>query len=331
MKNDYVRNSLVTIITVVVVLICFEYGVRLFNNQSLDSLFPISTAGWGAWFNEENVRVSKTLGYEIVPNTRHYNSFGIPDSEHAIEKGFGVKRIVCVGDSVTARSRFPQFLDEQLNVSGDTTYEVWNAGIIGYSLTQEARYIEEKIIGVQPDLIVLGFCWNDFDTTPIVTLIDNRLVGLFPDEELLFLNPFLLKHSALYRLCVYARFSLLKEAKHDKRKVIYDTQRALAKTIDILATHHIPIVIVLLPMPKSYEDNMEWYAFDEMIQVADTLNIPYVDLRDTVVGCVPLSMRIDAHDSSHINSGMGAVIAQRLEPYIKETMHALDEVRVSDS
>jgi len=299
-------------------LVLSEFLLRIVYNEPLASLVRHSTDTWGSWFNEENVRISKTLGYEIVPNTRHYNSLGMPDAERTIKKTADVSRIICVGDSVTARSQFPQFLEQLLNEEQSLCYEVWNAGIVGYSLKQECLYIEEKLLVAEPDLVLIGFCWNDFDTTPLVARVNDQLVGVFPSEEKLGLNPFLLRHSALYRLGVKGLFALQRKKIGKQEGIVDETREQLLRTQTILTERGIPVVLVLLPMPVSLEENLGWYAFRQLIVIAEGCGIPYIDLRESVKGRTPGSMRIDADDASHLNQDMGQVIAHKIKTYLTD-------------
>src|SRR4029078_9373613 len=58
------------------------------------------------------------------PPWEDYNSEGVCDREHAVEKPAGVRRVVCLGDSVTlgtglaAEDAYPQLLQDQLEEVG---------------------------------------------------------------------------------------------------------------------------------------------------------------------------------------------------------------------
>lgn len=78
---------------------------------------------------------------------------------------------------------------------------IWSSGIPGYNTLQEAHYLE-KHIGVEADLVVLGFCLNDFLPSMVVVAGDRFKKGDFAFSKIDPLgdvSPFLFEHSVLYR------------------------------------------------------------------------------------------------------------------------------------
>lgn len=75
------------------------------------------------------------------------------------------KRIVYMGDSVMwgvgiadAANTIPGMVQQRL---GDD-YEVINAGVVGYSTLQEWRFLEKIVAPLDPDEVVINWCYNDF-------------------------------------------------------------------------------------------------------------------------------------------------------------------------
>ena len=77
----------------------------------------------------------------------------------------GVKRIICLGDSVTfgyrvqRKEAYPHQLEKILCQRG--RYQVINAGVVGYSSYQARRYLESELFDYRPDIIITYLGIND--------------------------------------------------------------------------------------------------------------------------------------------------------------------------
>jgi hypothetical protein len=150
-------------------------------------------------FSEENFRgylhrASDVPGlrYELAPNMKldtklgpmATNSLGMRDSEPLPSDLPGLIRIVCIGDSVTfgygvgVDEAFPNVLESLLRQSPlvkDRPVEVLNMGVSGYSSADEAAVIEHKALGLNPDIILIGYVQNDPEIDPV-----QGLTNFFP-------------------------------------------------------------------------------------------------------------------------------------------------------
>ena len=97
------------------------------------------------------------------------NSSGFRDYEFQTEKPPGIKRIVVLGDSTSAGNGIPdvtkvyaKVLERMLNDSGTGQYQVYNLAVGGYHTYQEAEMLRVRGIQYKPDLVLVGFCLNDF-------------------------------------------------------------------------------------------------------------------------------------------------------------------------
>ena len=95
-----------------------------------------------------------------------FNSDGMRDRQHDVDKPPGLHRIVCLGDSVTAghgvrRSESYVFLLESFLQQMGLTVEVFNIAASGWSTRQEAAAYEQIARRYRPDHVFLGFCLND--------------------------------------------------------------------------------------------------------------------------------------------------------------------------
>jgi lysophospholipase L1-like esterase len=119
---------------------------------------------------------SPLLGWVLPPNSRSFtidapvqvNSHGLRDDEIPLRKPPGETRILCLGDSFTFalgvrfEDLYVQKLERMLNERhGPRRFQVINAGVAGYNTRQELIYLLAEGFKFEPDLITIGFYWND--------------------------------------------------------------------------------------------------------------------------------------------------------------------------
>lgn len=95
-----------------------------------------------------------------------FNSMGMRDREHSVEKPPGVYRIAVLGDSYAEAKQVPleaTFWGVSERALADCparngrTIEVLNFGVAGYGTTQELLTLEHRALRFQPDLVLLAF------------------------------------------------------------------------------------------------------------------------------------------------------------------------------
>lgn len=95
-------------------------------------------------------------------HTVHFNSFGMRDREHAVEKQAGVFRILLLGDSfmealqVAYVDSFPKLLEDRLRESTHVAVEVINCAVSGWGTDQQLAYLERYGLAFRPDLILVA-------------------------------------------------------------------------------------------------------------------------------------------------------------------------------
>ena len=116
-----------------------------------------------------------TIGFINKPNFLGF-SFGnirVQTNEHGfrgtrpspVARTNGVRRIVGLGDSVmwgtgvNEENSILGFLEKQLN--HQSSYEVINAGVVGYSTYQELLYLQKHVLPLRPDIVLVNYCEND--------------------------------------------------------------------------------------------------------------------------------------------------------------------------
>jgi lysophospholipase L1-like esterase len=120
--------------------------------------------------------VRPKLAYQV-----RINDLGFRGRDFPRAKEPGVLRVLCVGDSYTFGEyvnddeTFPAALERKLREAGHSRVEVINAGVNGYTITDEAAFLREKGFDLQPDAVVLGFVLNDLtDLTRKVSSRENQ-------------------------------------------------------------------------------------------------------------------------------------------------------------
>jgi len=118
--------------------------------------------------------ISLTLFARSVPVT--VDSAGFRGRETGVEKPAGCYRIIALGDSATFGvhvgdgETYCAVLEGMLNADpgrGRRTFEVINAGVIGYTTRQGLIYLQRDLLRYSPDCLVVSFAVNDTvqDTT----------------------------------------------------------------------------------------------------------------------------------------------------------------------
>jgi lysophospholipase L1-like esterase len=120
-------------------------------------------------------RTSEIYDYELVPGSSGFgkegefisiNSWGMRDYEVTKDKSPGVKRIAVIGDSFTfgmgvgLGDTYVKQLERILRGQG-MPVEVLNFGVSGYGMWQYRIVLEQRVLGFNPDLIVVGFFLDD--------------------------------------------------------------------------------------------------------------------------------------------------------------------------
>lgn len=128
--------------------------------------------------------------------TAAFNSAGMRDREHALEKAPGVFRILVLGDSfmealqVPFEESFPHLLEQSLSESSGRKIEVLNAGVSGWGTDDELRYLTWYGLEWKPDLVLVAMTLHNDISDNLRedwhTLVNGALVEQ-PRERMSFL------------------------------------------------------------------------------------------------------------------------------------------------
>jgi len=175
-----IKIFLAAIITVVLTLFSAEWiiGFKKRNLQREGAHIPFPEPVRVNTFIDDKTGdyIPYSSGYQNAWNGKGYvkveiNSLGCRGPEYLIPKSLNTFRICFVGDSVVFGSRIrfedtiPQRVEAILNKdSSHFKYEVVNGGVGDKNLKDEINFIRDKLILLEPDIILLGFYLNDFAT-----------------------------------------------------------------------------------------------------------------------------------------------------------------------
>jgi HEAT repeat protein/lysophospholipase L1-like esterase len=118
---------------------------------------------WEAWDGDFYTVKSTAVGW---PPWEDYNTDGLRDREHTLQKRPGSWRVACLGDSVTMgwsirpEQAWPQVLEEVAQASG-LDAEVMNVALGGWSTRQELIAYRKIVRRYRPDEVLVGICLND--------------------------------------------------------------------------------------------------------------------------------------------------------------------------
>ena len=171
-KNNFVINTLLVSISMILALTLCEYIVRITNLAPM--LIRIRTGKDNSPYKASN---NPILGYELRegakffgqlhPESSRINSHGQWDIERSIKKPLGSKRIIVLGDSVIVaadvldiNNTITRQLEKKLH---QNNIEVLNFGVTGYCTLAEVELLKKKGLKYKPDLVILNFVWNDYN------------------------------------------------------------------------------------------------------------------------------------------------------------------------
>ena len=184
---------------------------------------------------------------------REANSLGFRDVKHEFKKPEGVKRILVVGDSITAGwgVRFNQTFARQLEKKFKDV-EVIVLARPGWDAMKEIATIEELGMKFAPDLIIIGYCINDPIDPRDLLRFYRRMAYKKPEG----INKFFFEHSMLFRFVwkisqdkrVKREFIRCMDRIHtDKYRGWKETVNAYNKLREITKEKNIPVIVVLFP------------------------------------------------------------------------------------
>src|SRR5262249_33478245 len=298
---------------------------------------------------------AEPLRWRFPPHQNGRNHLGLRNRE--IEpKTSATFRILFLGDSLvwsgetTSGDLYTAILERQLNVHasrGKPSIEVINAGIPGYTTYQELQFLKIYGFAMHPDLVILGFVFNDVYYPYLHRPTKDTLLGPEPAAALYRFNPYVFPQKLFAKSYVahelvdgatvmWRKVTRRPSFSFERRRDFYlawkdygwiHTRALITQMKGLVAERGIRLAIVGFPVSEQVDDQTRQldqmyvlYPQRRIRQICDELNIPMLDLTESIhqKGATALF-----RDYLHLNPKGNAVIADELERYLSANLENL--------
>jgi HEAT repeat protein len=163
-RQSLAVNLLVSALSLAAFLAVAEALARRFEPPPRPRLPENHTLDWQAeWGDDFYLLRFPSTGW---PRSEAFNRDGVRDRAHPVEKLEGVRRVVCLGDSLTLgypgppEQAYPRVLEALIESRGPGV-EVFNVALMAWSTRQERIAYERIARKYRPDQVIVGICLND--------------------------------------------------------------------------------------------------------------------------------------------------------------------------
>jgi len=310
-KRSKPRVFLLTVLGLVIALGLAELGLRLFYpfNYRLPPE-PISAELQRTLIHQPSALPG--VVHELAPGRSgswrgarvEINSLGMRDAEPRSLADASVHRIAAIGDSFTfgwsvpIQFTYPDILERKLNVdAGDVSFEVLNFGVGGYTSRDEAVVLEHRAIQWDPELVVVGYYFNDPEIEP-----RDPLNSAFREVAWW-------QHSALLRLILRTKFrwEIKTHGGGDYFRYLHyppgykwqSVVTAFGEMHRVTAERGIPVLLVIFPLTKGLPwDEYEYGDLHEQITAAaEAAGFEVLDLRNVYSQHPCLDLMVSPHNN----------------------------------
>lgn len=314
--KHFILVLLVLFLCGAVVLLAFEIYLRA-RGEFTAAQFLIGESSWN-----EDMKIGKNLipsgdiglQWELRPQE-------IPNGYGRFEKARQSKpenvfRIIAIGDSITQAGFYERFLEERLKaLNSRYSFEVWNCGTSGYDIGNYYHYLKKKALKFKPDLIILGFCLNDFGS-PDITLFTGKKYYSYRNSFTatdFYYNQYLFLHSNLYRFILFH----LEKIKLNRTDINNILNHKLDGIINICSANKIRLIGLVWPYLKDSYSESEKICYHYIIKTLAAKKIAYVDLHDVLVDRGDPGLRMDPDDYIHPSrKAFGIMVEKGIYPFM---------------
>jgi len=311
LKELIARTLLIVFGTVFGLLVC-EVGLRW--------LYPIAIMTVEAKPTDDPARdeivYDASLGFRPRLGTAEYDEDGILRATSFISKSEDARRILFMGDSVTAYGELMTALG-RLAAPADASF--LNGGVTAFTIFQEVEFFFRYQIRKKPDLIVHQFHVNDLQSSRFAGRGSDGTVRMYsPRLKPIDVNPTLYRHSHLYRFAL-ANLQLRFSKDEMKKATLEAVQRMRAYARERGIPYHVVLFPMLAPKERWVEYDLDTYAFYR--RLARDLEIDVVDLWPVAERMIAegKEVRLRSWDFWHPNQAM----AEEAAKYILQRIPAL--------
>lgn len=285
------QRMLLVLSSLALCLLCLEAGFRLIPRYRFESMsYNVGASydpGWGITY-----RASELFGYELIPRSLPgVNSLGMRDREYSAQKAAGVFRVLVIGDSVTQLGRWSDYVEDKLNAGGGK-YELLNCGVCAWGLYQYWAYLQHYGMRYGADMVLIGFCLNDIsEYSQVGVVVTSRRTGMAErftpvirvgseTARIMAVNPFLFKHSSLYR----ASISMLLALRN--KYTLLNRQTPEGMLGDIRRFTGGKVRGIIFPYLKPLDDYTPWemQQYRQTRELLEKNGIAYLDLTGSFAG-----------------------------------------------
>jgi lysophospholipase L1-like esterase len=299
-------------------------------------------------FASKTYRLSanKDLVYEQQPDTDAFeygidyaiNSYGFRDKPYRPATSHS-KRVICVGDSLTygwlvpLKDTYHKQLERLLNAE-NRDVEVLGMGVVGYNAVQEYHLVRDKVLRLNPDLVLLQIGPNDFErTVGIKTVATTGKLVLIPYHD--FYIPYvlpktkfsesLMRYSHLFKLLNLAlnTFAVKRDPGYRPHEMYLLGQersfRYLAKTIELLKQRKILVAVAIFPFQNHGGPYLYASLTQRIRRQLENSGVPELDLYGVLN---PGSDKDLFIDGLHLTEKGNAAVAQELSGFIVPLLFA---------
>ncbi len=309
-----------------------------------------------AWPFEGNIELANltsrdaVLRYRFSPGNGR-NSLGLRNKEVTEKKN--QFRVLFLGDSLvwsggtSSGELYTQVIEKNLNNDMERSgreVEVVNAGIPGYTTYQELEFLKIYGLGMNPDLVILGFVQNDLFYKYLHTPTEGKMLGGHPGRRL---NRFdtdifpgsLFAQSHLAHEIVYAWDLVVKRLTKatyypfDYRGDFYlawkdyawkKENKLILEMNNLLKENGIKFIIVSFPIRDQVNDkylqlNRDYVLFPmkKMKELCSRYGIPFLDLTESIYRNGGTELFIDY---LHLNPRGNDVVAREITQYLSSEL-----------
>lgn len=267
---------------------------------------------WEHWREGNFAQIERVSEDLWVLRSRQSNSDGMRDREHLVAKPAGVVRIACLGDSVTIgfgvspAESYPFSLEVLLTASGRRV-EVFNVGMMGWTVRQYRAAYRRIIRKYRVDEVLLGICLND------IPEMQNNLAA----SRLFAWLGFLHRHSALVRVVMGARAREIGSVHElfsgpDLPRVVNAWklfEGELAELFEEIGRDGVGLTVVAFPFRfQVLADAPDPIPQYRLAEFCGSKGIRYFDVLESLRKAGPRSF----HDYDHLSALGGQVVAEAI-------------------
>ena len=311
------KNIIILIVSIILILLVTEIVIRVIVG-------PYST-------QDGNCIASKKFSQKYY---RYQKDALRQDKEFSTAKDKNVFRILVLGDSFTfgqglksISDTYPKILENKLNsMKSDTRYEVINAGQMALETVDELNFLKAKGLAYQPDIIILGYVYNDAIPDPAPDSSGMNISLFRQIHGKIYSNSYLLCVSQINKILSleYIKDSFTQKEYNDEvNNILYwysgenlkKHRQDLEELIGIAHNNGTPIVIMMFPFTLDV-NNRQDYQFKQvhsiLKDIAENKSAYFIDLyTEFSKAPIELSLRVNKQDN-HPNELAHKIAAKTL-------------------